>query len=176
MATQVSQFIKPSLGYSLESNLCHLKKEVFSINCTQRAIVQMLNLGDGRLINYAQPIRGLSKTTLIYSALNNALTGRPFNKDYTIIEKSTEVRDLNSRFLAIIKHLNTFFFNVTKEGLNSPLISQNCASGTTRLPDRLPKIKNPQKSLSSKGFYCVTVVWEGIVPFTLHFNEPYLNP
>ncbi len=130
----------------------------------------MLSLHENPLIKYYYLFGEFVKIALTYSILSNILAKRHFNIHYTIIEENIEESRLKGQFLTSRPSSKVFHFNVNKDEPNSLLISQNGASGPTRLPNRLPKIKNPQKSLSSKGFHLINVVWEGIEPPTQRFS------
>jgi hypothetical protein len=170
MIPQVSQLTKSIVGYPLESNFYYLKREVFSINRNKGDLARIRNLLASQFINYYHIFCAFSSTILIYRALIGYSTSFYFNKDCFLTEKRTRGRCLNGQFLTSEFHLTRFNFIVKNERLNRPLLSQNWASGATRLLNRLPKIKNPRKSLSSKGFQLITVVWEGIEPPTQRFS------
>jgi len=111
------------------------------------------------------PLAEFIKTRPMNSTLSRFMNLKSRHCGYPLTESYIEAKCLNNSVLTSKLHNEGLCFNANKKGLESPVITQNCASGATRPPDRLLKTKNPQKSLSSEGFHLITVVWEGILYF-----------
>lgn len=170
MTVQISPLIMPLLKYSLESNPPFSYGKASIVSRYEMGFSWIVNPNRSQLTDdcyfYHQP----PNTSLINKWVCGRFAEKVHFRGFRIIEPRGNGTGLNGLFLTSKRYTKRLGFIATKDGSNSPLLSQNWASGTTRLPKRLPKIKNPQKSLSSKGFHLITVVWEGIEPPTQRFS------
>lgn len=170
MTAQISPLIMPLLKYSLESNPHFSHRKALLVCHYQMGFSWIVNLNRSLLINDRYSYLQLSNTALINKCVCRIFAVKVDFSGFKTIELRGNGTGLNGLFLTNKRYKKRPRFIAIKDGPNGPLLSQNWASEPTRHPNRLPKIKNPRKVLSSKGFHLIVVVWEGIEPPTHRFS------